>query len=272
MPIRSHTDLVPAAHSSIDPAKQARYRALRKKIPVERAKYYRTHNQVLQVANSYFDNFEEERDHVIRLRRDIRAHTRGAAATQAFDAITAAGYISNGTEQLYNAQSELVKTAYRAVAPLVHPDRSKYDAELFQQVRAAYVMHDLTFLQETYINLVHEHDPFWRQTKGIAYCEQELERPKVSLRLLQTTPEFGIARAHLTGRVEVARALAKKRLLELIVTLGHELHSLLTGQDDEGKDGESRDCFAEKSEAEGRGDDDAIGARTTGQESGDQHR
>lgn len=227
MLIPSRVDLVPADKAVLDIGRLSEYYRLRARIPIERSKYYRVHRQTLQIVNSYFEK-SEHFDTVLYLRREIRIATRGAPTKQALDSVTAAGYISNGTEQLYNAQQELVQTAYRVLAPLVHPDRSKYSRELFQQVRTAYALRDLTFLQETYIALVHEHDVFWCATKGLDYVRQELERPKVSLRILQSTPEFGIARAHMTGNKGTAEAAAKARITELVVMLNAELMHLLT--------------------------------------------
>lgn len=226
MLIPSRTDLVPATYAVLDLGLLAQYSRLKNRISTERDKYYRVHRQTLQIVNSYFDK-SEHFETVLFLRREIRIATRGAPTKEALDSVTAAGYISNGTEQLYNAQSELVRTAYRAVAPLVHPDRSKYSRELFQQVRTAYALRDLTFLQETYLTLVHEHNLFWRTTQGLEYARQEIERPKVSLRILQSTPEFGIARAHLTGKPAVAKSLAEARITQLVVMLNAELSHLL---------------------------------------------
>jgi hypothetical protein len=232
MLIRSHAELVPAARAALDLGKLAEYNRLRSRIPIERERYYKVHRQTLQVVNSYFET-DERADTVRRLRREIRMATKGIP-TSALDGETPAGYISNGTEQLYNAQSHLLRSAYRRVAPLVHPDRSKYSAELFQQVNNAYALRDLTFLQEIYNRIVHEHDVFWCSSKGLDYVKQEIERPKVSLRILQSTPEFEIARAHQTGKRDLAKAMASRRLAELVVKLQAELNHLLTPSSHDG--------------------------------------
>jgi len=224
--LSSGTELVPYSRAVLNLPAVAEYRRLSKLIPQARSKFYRVHQQTLTVANLYFDK-SEHRDTVIRLRREIRLATRGTPATIAQDAITAAGYFSFGTEQLYNAEQHLVTSAYRMVRKLVHPDFNGGDRELFQLVNTAYRLRDLTFLQETYIMLVHSHDLFWAATKGLTYAKQEMERPKVSLHILQTTPEFQIARFHHTARYREASRLADARIKELIVNLNAELQHLL---------------------------------------------
>jgi hypothetical protein len=273
MLIPSRTDLVPAAHATLDLGLLAQYSKLKSRISIERDKYYRIHRQTLQIVNSYFDK-NEHFETVLFLRREIRIATRGAPTKAALDSVTAAGYISNGTEQLYNAQSELVRTAYQQVAPLVHPDRSKYSRELFQQVRTAYALRDLTFLQETYITLVHEHNLFWRTRKGLDYVRQEIERPKVSLRILQSTPEFGIARAHLTGKPKVAESLAEARMTELVVMLNAELSHLLkphgvsnVEQESEGRgttDQEEESCASGSGRTNAEEESDGPGRQVAG--------
>ena len=228
MPNRSSTNLVPVHRSILDLAALAQYRKLSGSIQKAREKYYRVHQQVLKIANLYFDA-DERRNTVIRLRREIRLATRGTPAMIAQDSITAAGYFSNGTEQLYNAETELLGAAYRAVRKYVHPDY-KYgtgDREIFQLVNTAYMLRDLTFLQETYVKLVSEHDLFWCTTKGLAYAMQEMERPNVSLKILQSTPEFRISQLHMTGNRDSAASAASFRMAELVVKLNAELQHLL---------------------------------------------
>jgi hypothetical protein len=234
MPIPSRYSLVASDSSTIDLARLALYRNLKERAAAARERYARLHTQVTSVAHSYFSEFPEY-ETVLRLRREIRIATRGVASDVGTADLFESGAITPGmTEQLFAAQKHLLKSAYRLVVPLVHPDRSKYVDSLFQQVQRAYEQGDLTFLQELYIRLRYERSLFWRQTAGIEFWQQEMERPTVSLRVLQTTPEFEICRAHLTGRMEHARRLARLRLVQLIVQLNAELRSLLMEQDHRG--------------------------------------
>jgi len=100
MPNRSRTELVPAARAVLDLGRLAEYSRLRSQISPARSKYYKVHAQTLRCANLYFDEFEGARDLVISLRREIRIASRGVATDIELSAITAAGQISNGTEQL----------------------------------------------------------------------------------------------------------------------------------------------------------------------------
>jgi hypothetical protein len=239
MTTQPKTSLVAADRAALNFPAVAEYRRLSRQIPKARERYYRVHQQTINVTNLYFEK-SEHRDTVVRLRREIRMATRGTPATIAQDSITAAGYVSFGTEQLYNAEQHLVTSAYRMVRKLVHPDFNGGDRELFQLVNTAYRLRDLTFLQETYIMLVHDHDLFWCATKGLAYARQELERPKVSLRVLQSTPEFDIVRAHNMGNHSGARILADARISELVVILNAELQHLLNPSSSNGVNSEDQ--------------------------------
>lgn len=227
MPIPSPRSLVATDTSTLDLSRLALYRITKERAAVAREQYAKLVNQVNSVVNQYFEEFPEAHERVLRLRREIRIATRGVASDVGTGDLIESVAISQGvTEQLYAAQKHLVKAAYRVVVAFVHPDRSKYDAALFQQVQRAYEHNDLTFLQELYITLQKEPNLFWRQREGVAFWEQEIERPTVSLRVLQATPEFHICRAHMSGRAVEARDLARKRLAELAFELWSELCSL----------------------------------------------
>lgn len=227
MPIPSSRSLVPTDSSTLDLSRLARYHITRERAIAARERYAKLAQQVTSIVNMYFEEFPEARDRVLRLRREIRIATRGVASDVGTSDLLESVAISQGvTEQLYAAQKHLVKAAYRVVVQLVHPDRSKYDAALFQQVQRAYEHNDLTFLQELYITLHKQPNLFWRQRDGVEFWEQEIERPTVSLRVLQSTPEFQICRAHMSGRTGEARERARKRLAELSFELWSELRSL----------------------------------------------
>jgi hypothetical protein len=217
---------VPIDKAIIDLAHLHRYRLMWAQVVKERAKFKKLYEQVLTVCNLYFATQEELTKVVINLRRQIRLQTKGTPATIAQDSITTAGYIPNGTEQLYNAQAHLLKTAYRILAPLVHPDRGGSD-KLFQEVQTAYRLKDYTFLQELYLRLVKD-NLYWRSSQdSVLYCQQEIERPGMSLQLLQQTYEFQIVRTHVLGKQKEAHRLAQERLAALIVELQRELSYMI---------------------------------------------
>ena len=222
------TALVVFDKARIDLVALHHYRLLWAKVLKERARYKKLYSQVLFVCNAYYAEEEGLCDLVKTVRRDIRMQTRGTPATIAQDSITVAGFIPNGTEQLYNAQAHLLKNAYRMLAPLVHPDRKGGSDELFQQVVTAYRLKDFTFLQELYIMLTKD-SLFWRSSQdAIAYCEQETERPSMSIQMLQQTAEFKIVRAHVQGNTKMAQSYAKRRLTALVVELQRELQHMTT--------------------------------------------
>jgi len=222
----SCTALVPADKAIINLAHIHRYNLMWAQVLKERARYKKLYEQVLTVCNLYFDAHPELTKVVINTRREIRMQIRGTPATIAMDSITTAGYIPNGTEQLYNAQAHLLKAAYRSLAPLVHPDLGG-STELFQEVQTAYRLRDYTFLQELFLRLTKD-SLFWRSSPdSVLYCQQEQERPSVSLNLLQKTYEFQIVRQHALGKPKEAAKLAEERLTGLIVELQRELNHMI---------------------------------------------
>jgi hypothetical protein len=217
-------NLIVADATRIDADRLRLYDELKQKTAVAREKYARTATQVNEVVNRYFDEFPDEHARVKHLRREIRLATKGVLSdVTSDDSYTTTG----GTEQLYSAQKHLISRAYKFVANLVHPDKPKGDINLFHQVQRAYEHGDLTFLTELYIRLEHEPDPRWRQYEGIEFWRRELERPNVSLKILQTSPEFTIVRHHAAGQVDKAKKLAGIRLNELAYSLWMELNSII---------------------------------------------
>jgi len=231
----------------VDLGRLSEFYNLKARMLFVRQRFFKMHNQFLACASSYLDALPEAKT-IIRLRREIRIATRGVPQTYAHEAVTSAGYVSAGTEQLYNAESHLVKAAFRMVAPLVHPDRQQGSDKLFQLVLAAYRLKDLTFLQETYINLVKD-NVCWRCTdEALNYMRQEIQRPEVSLERLRTTPEFRIVMLHQQGKPEEARLFAQAMARHLVVKLQAELHFLYTqginnpnGEANHGNQTESQD-------------------------------
>lgn len=217
-------NIIVADATRIDADRLRLYDELKKKTAVAREKYARTATQVNAVVNHYFDEFPDEHARVKHLRREIRLATKGVLSDVTSDDSYAT---TGGTEQLYSAQKHLIAKAYKFVANLVHPDKPNGDINLFHQVQRAYENGDLTFLTELYIRLEHEPDPRWRQYEGVEFWKRELERPTVSLRILQTSPEFAIVRQHVAGKKDVAKRLAVIRLNELAYALWMELNSII---------------------------------------------
>jgi hypothetical protein len=217
-------NIIVADATRIDADRLRLYDELKRKTAAAREKYARTATQVNAVVNSYFDEFPDEHARVKHLRREIRLATKGVLSDVTSDESYAT---TGGTEQLHSAQKHLISKAYKFVANLVHPDKPNGDINLFHQVQRAYEHGDMTFLTELYIRLMFEPDPRWRQYEGVEFWKRELERPNVSLKILQTSPEFAIVRHHASGQVDVAKKLAGTRLNELAYALWVELNSIL---------------------------------------------
>lgn len=219
------SNIVVASATHIDPKRLRLYEYLKVRTAEEREKYARVAKQVNDVVKIYFDEFPELHSRVKHLRREIRFATKGVLS----DVISDESYATTGgTERLHSAQQHLLSRAYKFVANIVHPDKPKGDLNLFHQVQRAYDLGDLTFLTELYIRLEKEHDPRWRQYEGIEFWKRELERPRVSLKILQTSPEFSIVRLHASGNTINAKKLAEVRLNELAYALWQELQYILS--------------------------------------------
>jgi hypothetical protein len=222
------TALIPA-DQVVSLAKLWHYSARHKEMMKRRKKFFRLYDSSIALAGTYLEDMEEAQT-ILRLRRDIRMATRGTPTTIEQDSCQIAGYISMQTESLYNAQSYMVKDAWRKIAPLVHPDRRGGNTELFQSALAAYRLKDLTFLQDLYVQL-HKDNIFWRcSADADYYLQTELDRPGVSTQRLRTKPEYQIVMLHQSGKPELAREFARMIARKLITMLQAELHYLHTGE------------------------------------------
>jgi len=225
---------------------QWRYRDLKRRVLHERMKYQKLRRQILDISNLYYLEFEELRNTVKRLRQEIRLVTRGTPLTVEQSTASDNAYYLSGTEQLWNTNQMLLKDAYRKLAKLTHPDKFPERRHLFDAINVAYDLQDLGYMIELYMSLTQEADMWWRQTEGIAYQLQELERPSVSLKMLRSSPEFGIMQAHVMRKPDVAKRRAEDRLRVLAVTLNNELMYILnpkeylngnrTNEDQEGRE------------------------------------
>jgi len=191
-----------------------------KKIRKERERVKSLIDSTIKVCNLYKDESLSEKTK--RLRNEIRLMTRGTVTTYEQDAATNNLYLASENEQLYNAESVLLKSAYRKLAMLTHPDKGG-DPDIFKSVRDAYVGRDLIFLQELFISLQYSQDLFWQQSKGFAYALQEQQRPHMNLAKFKNNPMFAVNRLHTTGKKADAEVAMRKFQKVLIQTLFNEL-------------------------------------------------
>lgn len=252
------------------------YLDLRRRVREERAKFQKVRKQILSVSNLYFSEFEELRQTVKRLRQDIRLVTRGTPLTVEQSSAEDNAYFASGTEQLWNTNQMLRKDAVRKLWKLTNPDKYPERRHLYDAVNVAYDLRDLGYLLELFLTLTKETDPWWRQTEGIAYQLQELERPNVSLKIMRSTPEFEVMRWHVVNKPDRAKAIAEARLRDLAITLNNELlyiinpkefhHGNQSHQHDE--EGHESACEAGFQDPSTSRKDDACVSQQTGSESG----
>lgn len=210
--------------STINLASVHKYALLWEKVLLARLKFSNLVKSTIKVCTSYID-----KDLLVttrRLRLEIRLATRGTGTNYSLDSVADDLYINANTEQLYNAQTVLLKSAYRKVAMLVHPDRGG-DDEMFNAVYSAYKNRDLTFLQEYYIMHTYSNDLFWKQSEGIDYALQELQRPAVSLEKFKSNPLYAVNRLHVISQKEKAQQAMKTYQLQLNVVLAAELKFIM---------------------------------------------
>ncbi len=227
---RTSTSLAQIKDTPPDLALLFRYYRLRAETAANRRIYSKTHNQVLAICNLYYSHAESLTKEVQRLRQLIRINTRGTPDRIGQDAITNDAYLSSTTQQLYNANSHLLKTAWRMVRRKLHPDVNSggaSESELFKMAKNAYEMRDITYLQELWLMLDSRDGLHWCCTSGVRHFEQEVTRPSMSLSILKTTDEFKIMQAHASGHPEKAELLAVDSLHLQLRKLHWELHHIL---------------------------------------------
>lgn len=246
------------AHATINLAKLHERKLIWTQVLKKRERVNRLIEGTLNVCNLYKD--EKLASQTKRLRNEIRLFTKGTGTTYSLDAPTERLYISDQNEQLYNANSILLKSAYRKLAMLTHPDKGG-DEETFHAVNEAYRNRDLTFLQELWIALNHGNDLYWLLSEGFEYALQELERPDVNLELFRGNPMFAVNRLHTTGNKAKARVHMQQFQKSLIAKLFNELTYLK-----EKHHGQERQRKAEEVEEQGSRSEEVEKGRQEGQQ------
>lgn len=206
----------------------------------------------INVCNLYKD--EELAVKTKRLRHEIRLFTKGTGTVYALDAVTERLYIHEGNEQLYNANSILLKSAYRKLALLTHPDKGG-DPKLFHAVNEAYRNRDLTFMRELWITLNRQDDLFWRQSEGLDYALQEIQRPEINWLVFKGNPLFAVNRLHTIGNTRQAKIDMVKFQKSLNARLFNELTHLKEkyyGKGQEIQEGKGTEESSEEGKRKGR--------------------
>ena len=216
-------------YAPISIALQARYKQLMKEVDTARLEITRVTDLIDKMYELYSKPFTKLVESLKSLQLAIRNHTKGTAVTEAFQSVGDSDVQSiMNTAQLYNANEQLLKAAYRKLAALTHPDKGG-NPDLFNAVNLAYKQKNLTYLTDLFIRLTKLNDSLWIQTEGISYAMQELARPKVTLEILRSHPLYAVARFHLIGNTLACSKVMLLFLQQKHITLTNELHSILTG-------------------------------------------
>lgn len=193
------------------------------------ANYDALTNLVNDISDLYALRFSDLTEKIHDLKLQIRLITKGTPTTEALDSVSSEPSLRSDpafNEQQYNAHSEMLKKAYRKVAPLTHPDLGG-DLETFKQVRSAYATRDLSRLINIYVTLAHASNLYWQQSEdGINYASTEFERFRVMTDRLKANPVFAIARYHMSGRAWLAERAMSDHLYSEIEKYSNELNYL----------------------------------------------
>lgn len=195
----------------------------------EKVRLRRLMDQVNSALSAQAKTLPDLENEVNRLKREIRLITKGTPVTEPLDPASMQPILKsdpNFNQQQYDAESVLLKQAYRLVAMLAHPDKGGTQ-ELFDEVRTAYLNRDLPTLTHLYLTLSKGRNLYWQQSdEGVEHMSNELERPRVITEKVKASPVYVIARLHIAGKAELAKELMEKYLKAEILSLLNELNYL----------------------------------------------
>lgn len=218
--------LVPHEESRVCLGTQYLFFLLNKQALVNKQAYVNLKTQIDNVTSIYERDFQDLLKEIMNTLRSIDEITTGVPATEALN-IRPNRVYSADSGQLDNAELLLLKTAYRKVAAIVHPDKATGNKEQFQQATLAYQDQDYIELIEMYCVLKNFPNVFWRQSEiGIEYISTEVNRPKVKLQKLKASPLFKVVQFHILGHTDAAKAQFEMLLLDKLKAVNSELNHL----------------------------------------------
>ncbi len=191
---------------------------------------------VTETLDMYAQDYPELIDELNRLRLDIRLVTKGVPVTAPLDSASAHPVLTHSpeyNEQQYNAFTHLLRSAYKKVAMLCHPDRPGGSAELFKELTEALETRDLSKITLMYTELSAGRNLYWQQSEqAVDHASTELARPQAQLKQLRSSPAFAIARYHVVGAFAQATRAMERHLKSEIVELLNELQYLTRNQNE----------------------------------------
>jgi hypothetical protein len=224
-------NIVPLKEATINLANLWAFNTLRKESAKRKAEYLKLLEGMHLICEIYADKFPDILDKIKEIRLDIRLITRGTPVTEPMLDADEPIFTDSHSQQLYDAESALLKQAYKKAAQTTHPDRLGGNSDLFDLVNKAYKARDLAELTELYLFAVNKANLWWQQsTEAVLYATMEMERPRTQLNQLKATPLFKVSRYHTVGRFDLAEEAMQQHLLNEVSRLVGELNFLRSKQ------------------------------------------
>lgn len=212
------------------------YNKLTKGAAQQRQAFTKLMTSVSETLEFYAQDYPELVDELNRLRLDIRLVSKGVPITVPLDSASSHPVLTHEqgfSEQQYNAFTLLLRSAYKKVAMLCHPDRPGGSSELFKELTEAFETRDLTKITLMYTELSAGRNLYWQQSEqAVDHASTELARPQEQLKQLKSAPAFAIARYHVVGAFAQATKAMERQLKNEIVALLNELQYLTRNQNE----------------------------------------
>lgn len=219
----------------------AAYRKVRFAADREREYHDRVVNQAdLIVGKISEQHCEPLLDRIEDLRRQLRLITKGTPLTESLNEddkepllTTTPGF----NQRQYDAHTMLLKSLYRKLAMLCHPDRG-HDGTVFKEVETAYKQRDLYRMNTIYQTIVNGRNLYWQQSEGVYHLSSEYERYRVHIVMLKQTDSWKAVTAYLSGQVNKAAEIVHQYLMGKIAALINEINYVqIKGNEHHGEEG-----------------------------------
>lgn len=224
--------LVEYSKASINLTRLYRYHHLRSITKYQTDKYDRTVERMTKICDKYMDqeSIAKITDRIKAIKLEIRNATRGQANQEALDGESFAALdIDRAGQQLSNAEQVMLKTAYRKLCNIAHPDKGG-NADLFHDIHTAYKHNDLLALQALYFQLHSGNDIFYQQSeKAVNKAHTDSIKPETKFQTLKSTTMYNVSRLHTIGRFDAASEILHNQVRLYEIALLTELQFLQRG-------------------------------------------
>lgn len=218
-----------AIYRPVSYPKVAYFRRMLPSLLAKRVSHRKVSEIILSVVNTYIESSDcaDYREMISELKRQIRLQTKGQASQHEVDSPLPTELdeeIQN--EQLYVANTVLLKSVWKALAQKLHPDKGG-DPELFAAAHAAYRGRKLRFLQELLMQFEQFDDLVWITQHGLQYLETEFGRLRVEEEQRRNSILYMVYYNHIVGNFVKAAQYANVYLAQNIEHLQNELAHIL---------------------------------------------